>query len=53
MSCSTRSIALPMFSLRPETVIDDWVVPAPSEKEQAMSYISEAICSAVRASVPR
>ena len=30
-----------------------WLLPARIEKEQAMSYISEAICSALMASVPR
>ena len=42
-----------MFSLRPEIEIEHWLLPAYIENEQAMSYISEAICSADMASVPR
>ena len=52
-SPSTISIALGMFSLRPEIVIHDWLAPACIENEQAMSYISEAICSALISAVPR
>ncbi|CDC95890.1 unknown [Alistipes sp. CAG:268] len=53
ISPSTISIARGMFSLSPEIEIVLWLLPAPIENEQAMSYISEAICSAVMDPVPR
>ena len=42
-----------MFSLRPVIEIEHWLAPARIENEQAMSYIFDAICSAVSESVPR
>ena len=42
-----------MFSLRPDISIQLWLVPALRPNEQAMAYISDAICSALILSVPR
>ena len=53
ISPSTISIARGMFSLKPETEMTHWLLPAYIENEQAMSYISDAICSAVMDPVPR